>query len=91
MCGGLVSILIKVAVFAYFVLRCGIVFNGQGDENSSQVFLLGHEERIKQYMYDDIQFMLTPGLRDVKDGKKVLDYDDIDVRRHIELTYVQMF
>ena len=35
--------------------------------------------------------MLTPGIRDVKDGKKVIDYQDPDVRRHIELTFVQMF
>ena len=35
--------------------------------------------------------MLTPGIRDVKGGNKNIDYDLPEVRKYIELTYVQMF
>ena len=32
--------------------------------------------------------MLTPGIRDVSDGKVLVDYDDKEVRKYIELTFV---
>ena len=32
--------------------------------------------------------MLTPGIRSVRDGKAVIDYDDPKVRSYIELTFV---
>jgi len=90
-CGGIISILTKLTLCAFLYLRLEMMFTGGGDDNSSQVRLLGVREREETYLYKDIEFMLTPGIRSVKEGKKVLDYDSLDVKKHIELTYVQMF
>ena len=54
--------------------------------------LLESEDRDYPFTYDEISFMLTPGIRSVRGGKKIIDYvDDKEVRKYIELTFVQMF
>ena len=36
--------------------------------------------------------MLTPGIRSVRSGKKVINYvEDEEVRKYIEITFIQMF
>jgi len=90
-CGGFISILVKVILGIYIYLRFEVLILGSDDENSTMTYLLGSEERDYVYSYEEISFMLTPGIRSVRDGKKVIDYEDREVRKYIELTFVQMF
>jgi len=91
MFGGLISIIVKVFLCLFIYLRCDVLISGTGDENSTQNYLLGDDVREEIFNYKDIQFMLTPGIRSVRDGKKVINYDEAEVKKHIELTFVQMF
>ena len=51
--------------------------------------LLGDDKREELFKYVDTAFMVTPGLRLFNE---TLNYmEDENVRRHIELTYIQMF
>jgi len=51
-------------------------------------YLLGPEERDYNYSFEELSFMLTPGIRSVRGKKKVMDYEDKETRRFIELTFV---
>ena len=92
MFGGFISIITKVLIGLFLYLRFLILFTeGERDSNTTYNYLLEDRERQEIYNYEDIQFMLTPGIRDVKNGKKIIDYDLPETRKYIELTYVQMF
>ena len=53
-CGGFFSIIAKMCIIGFIILRLQIMFRGHGDENSSQTYLLTEAERVKEYRYEDI-------------------------------------
>ena len=86
--GGFISIIVKFVLSVYIFLRFRVLIEGDDDEVITTDYLLGDEERSEDFIFKDIAFMLTPGIRSVRDGKKVIDYDDKEVRKYIELTFV---
>ena len=88
--GGFVSLILKVSMFLFIFQRFQtLLTEGSGDNNSSEGMLLGDDKREIPFKYVDTAFMVTPGLRLFN---KTLNYmEDENVRKHIELTYIQMF